>query len=391
MPLLAAKSLRAPVRTGNIHGPDTPRVRIQGASMEYAVGPRSATAIEYIASDKVAATLARLGRTEDVKFSPDNSRLVILGYARNRILLVDTRIRFQGADVSIDLVDCVELSSDTFTEPHGVSFLDSTRVVVANRKGLASIIELPPVGGYEADVMPANLACIITGNMLGRLRSPGSVTASCTGEGRYSLLFCNNYVHTVTRHTVDLRHGARVTSSRVLLRRGLNIPDGVATDKDDEWIAISNHSVHAVFMYRNAWSLHPYSQPAAILAGVDYPHGVCFSKDAQFLFVADAGAPFVHVYARPGGTWRNSSPLASFRVLDEDTFLRGRYNPQEGGPKGLDIDATGRLLATTCEHQGLAFFSATAMTALAEGANLRTDPGASTAAIPATSGASCAD
>lgn len=331
--------------------------------MENADDRRSATAIGYTTSDKVAGMLARLGRTEDVKFSPDNSRLVILGYRRNRILVIDTRICTSGSGVTIDLLNSVELESQTFSEPHGVCFLDSTHIVVANRKGLASIIELPPVDGYDSDVMQANLACTIAGNMFGRLRSPGSVTASCIGDRRYELLFCNNLVHYVTRHTVDLKHGARVSGSRMMLRRWLSIPDGVATDKHGEWIAISNHNAHAVYVYRNAWSLHPYSKPSAILAGMDYPHGVCFSSDARFLFVADAGAPFVHVYARQGDSWLNSaSPVASFRILDEDTFLRGRYNPQEGGPKGIDIDATGRLLAATSEHQGLAFFGLSEMT-----------------------------
>jgi hypothetical protein len=49
-------------------------------------------------------------------------------------------------------------------------------------------------------------------------------------------------------------------------------------------------------------------------------------------------------------------PVSSFRVLGEVTFRRGRYNPQEGGPKGIDIDCGMNVLATTCEAQPLAFF-----------------------------------
>jgi len=44
-------------------------------------------------------------------------------------------------------------------------------------------------------------------------------------------------------------------------------------------------------------------------------------------------------------------------VLDDDTFNRGRANPQEGGPKGLDLDRSGKVMAVTCEEQALAFFS----------------------------------
>jgi hypothetical protein len=43
------------------------------------------------------------------------------------------------------------------------------------------------------------------------------------------------------------------------------------------------------------------------------------------------------------------------RVMDEQAFHRGRCNPQEGGPKGLEIVAE-RVVAVTGEFQPLAFF-----------------------------------
>ena len=42
--------------------------------------------------------------------------------------------------------------------------------------------------------------------------------------------------------------------------------------------------------------------------------------------------------------------------MDDTVFGRGRNNPQEGGPKGIDIDPRGQVLAVTCEFQPLAFF-----------------------------------
>lgn len=42
--------------------------------------------------------------------------------------------------------------------------------------------------------------------------------------------------------------------------------------------------------------------------------------------------------------------------MDDETFQKGRYNPQEGGPKGLDLHRQSGVLVTTCEHQTLAFF-----------------------------------
>lgn len=44
------------------------------------------------------------------------------------------------------------------------------------------------------------------------------------------------------------------------------------------------------------------------------------------------------------------------RVLDDETFQRGRSGPGEGGPKGLATDGLSRVLAITYEHQVLAFF-----------------------------------
>jgi hypothetical protein len=47
--------------------------------------------------------------------------------------------------------------------------------------------------------------------------------------------------------------------------------------------------------------------------------------------------------------------------MDESLFLGGRHNPEEGGPKGLDIDAGSNVLAVTSEYQPLAFFHVSAL------------------------------
>ena len=72
---------------------------------------------------------------------------------------------------------------------------------------------------------------------------------------------------------------------------------------------------------------------------------------------ADAGTPFVRVYAIGSHGWYGAHhPLASVRVMDEKTFLKGHYNPQEGGPKGMDIDNSMNVMVITSAHQRLAFF-----------------------------------
>lgn len=63
------------------------------------------------------------------------------------------------------------------------------------------------------------------------------------------------------------------------------------------------------------------------------------------------------VYNRDGPDWRGTrDPSRLFPAMDRALFLKGQHNPQEGGPKGIDIDGQRKLLVSTCETQTLAFF-----------------------------------
>ncbi|MBA4743058.1 MAG: hypothetical protein H2060_10185 [Azoarcus sp.] len=42
-------------------------------------------------------------------------------------------------------------------------------------------------------------------------------------------------------------------------------------------------------------------------------------------------------------------------MFDDETYLRGRHNPKEGGPKGIALDPAGRVMAITCEECPLTF------------------------------------
>jgi DNA-binding beta-propeller fold protein YncE len=189
-----------------------------------------------------------------------------------------------------------------------------------------------------------------------RVWSPGSVAASPEGGGRVSLLVCNNYTHRVTRHVLDTRAGYRVKRDQVLLDGGLNVPDGVAISHDGQWVAISSHGTHEVQLFATR-GLGRKSLPAAILRGPSYPHGLRFTADDCHLLVADAGNPVIHVYERGAGWKGNREPVRSVSVLDDATFALGRHNPTEGGPKGIDLDRTGSVVAVTSELRPLAFFA----------------------------------
>jgi hypothetical protein len=171
------------------------------------------------------------------------------------------------------------------------------------------------------------------------------------------VLICNNDGHTVTRHLLDCDAGRAIRNSEILLHKYLNIPDGVSVSLDRRWIAVSNHNTHNVLLYENSPALNSDAEPDGILRGAYYPHGLRFSADGRHLFVADAGAPYLHIYAQDPDQWRGvRNPLATVRIMDEAVFKRGRHNPEEGGPKGLDIDACSNILVVTSECQPLAFF-----------------------------------
>ena len=53
-------------------------------------------------------------------------------------------------------------------------------------------------------------------------------------------------------------------------------------------------------------------------------------------------------------------------VMSPAMFARGRFNPQEGGPKGIDISKDTNVLVTTCESQTLAFFDVDEVVRVAE-------------------------
>lgn len=313
--------------------------------------------IDYVATDEVRAALASIGRTEDVKFSPDNKRLAVAGFARNILLIIDCQLVATASSRKVLLNDFVEINSATFSDPHGLSFIDNETLVVANRAGNVLILKIPP-GGSQQKMFSVEPLQTLTGNRYHPVESPGSVAVYPLDSDLFEVLVCNNYVNKVTRHLLDARQSLRVMSNETLLQKWLEIPDGIAVDRAQRWIAVSNHSKHCVMLYENTEELDHQAEPAGILRDVAYPHGLCFTTDGDFILVADAGAPFVHIYSTCGTiAWHGMhEPLTSLRVIDEEIYLAGRCSAEEGGPKGLDIDAEMSLLVTTCEKQPLAFF-----------------------------------
>ncbi len=312
--------------------------------------------IEFEAPDHVHAAIAQLGRSEDVRFSPSNKRLAIVGFAANAILVLDVELQGTLDSRRVCATGFVEIKSSVLARPHGVDFLDENTIAVANRGGKVPIFQIPERGSPLSNVELAPTR-LIGGGLFRRIDTPGSVCARQLDNGHFELLICNNLVHQVTRHTVDTKAGYKCGSHSTLLEKGLDLPDGIAVDTAGQWLAISNHDTHSVFLYDRTRTLGPSSEPDGTLTGANFPHGLRFSADDRYLLVADAGSRFVHAYDNNNNGWSGAlEPIASVPVMAIETYFSGRINEMEGGPKGVDIDNDMTLIVTTCETQPLAFF-----------------------------------
>jgi len=312
--------------------------------------------VQYTSQQSVTDAVGSLERTEDVRFSPSNRRLAVASFHRNRILVFDIDITSSLGATQVALTGGVELSSPALQWPHGLDFIDDNTLIVTSRKSDVALFKLPSGERIVRthDVLPI-ARWPANGTTL--LNAPGSVAVTHVQEDVCEVLICNNDGHTVTRHLLDCDAGRAIRNSEILLHKYLNIPDGVSVSPDRRWIAVSNHTTHNVLLYENSPALNSDAEPDGILRGVYYPHGLRFSADSRHLFVADAGAPYLHIYAQDPDQWRGvRNPLATVRIMDEAVFKRGRHNPEEGGPKGLDIDACSNILVVTSECQPLAFF-----------------------------------
>jgi hypothetical protein len=315
-------------------------------AQEIEASPRVAPQeIAFDAPARVRGTLDSLGRTEDLRFSPSGHLLAFACYSQDRVAVAEVRIERSGSEPEIAVTRLDVLSGREVREPHGVDFVDDETLVVGNRTGAISVLGLPDRGGSELTPLGAPRL----------LDSPGSVAVRTLGGRRYEVLACSNWANTITRHVLD--SGGALTSGEVVARRWLDLPDGLALSGDGRWLAVSNHDGHNVLLFAYP-DLHEHADPVAILRGVCYPHGLRFDANDDRLLVADAGAPFVHVFAPSENGWAGARyPEATIPVMDDATFARGHRSRMEGGPKGVDVHST-NVVAVTSEFQPLAFFDA---------------------------------
>lgn len=311
-----------------------------------------AAQIDCVAPDSVAATVARLGRSEDLAISPDGRRLVVIGINTDDILVVRPELIGPAGGRRVEIAHAETCTARGLKSPHGVTFVDDEHLIVVSREAGVSLVELPIDGRSrtlrsrilvdEFHPVPAAI--------------PGSVEVLTVTESLVEIYVCNNHSHTVDRYLVDRSDDWAVIDARCVLQSGLDTPDGVALSPDGRWIAISNHEHESVAMHRLRPGIGPEDSPDGVLEGIGYPHGLAFVDEGRGMVVADAGRPSVLRFDAADGDWSGRRPATcTTTVMTDETFALGRYNPREGGPKGLATWGAD-VVVLTSEWQPLAFF-----------------------------------
>lgn len=326
--------------------------------------------IEATGPAHVAVALAGLGRTEDLRFSPDGRRLAITCFHDGAVAVVDVAVHAAEGAVRVEHTAIVRLVADGLKAPHGVDWLDDQTVVVADRAGRVGLLEVPPSRPGEAVDLPVGLLPL--DGDFAHVYGPGSVAVVRRAEGEAEVLVCQNWGNRITRNLL-VRRGDRwaVAHSSSGLERLLDLPDGVASSHDGRWMAVSNHNRQVVVVYEGGTAPTDGAEdvdrpPVGVLRGTSYPHGLRFTRDGEHLLVADAGTPYVHVYRRGDDDWSIAAyPDAALAVVEQAEFDAGNSGPGEGGPKGIDLDPTERVVAVTCGEAPLRWFDLRAVQTVA--------------------------
>lgn len=326
--------------------------------------PADQAIIGFSAPERVMTAISGMDRTEEATFSPNGRLLAIALFELNRINLYSIDVLGEGPTRTIAISACVTLYSKVLLSPHGIAFIDDEHMTVANRDGGVSVFRIP-ADALQREQLHLRPVITLRSKFRAKVSSPGSIDCYDLGDGRFRVLVCNNYIHTITSHTGTFpqsipgssRRFKRIRNDGIFLEKGLTVPDGICVSPDRQWLAVSVHSSGNLHLYRLDQELDRNTPPAVILEGVVCPHGLQFSADGKVLYAADSASPYLHLFYRPGDTWASlPSPDKSIRILTEEQFLKGRYNVEEGGLKGIDVLHRDNILVVTCEHLPLAFY-----------------------------------
>jgi len=303
--------------------------------------------------DGIPPSSGALGRTEDIALTTDGRWLLAAGYAYDSIWAFEMLRTAEALHLGAPL----RLTSPKLAGPHGVVGVDrvaaGSLIVVANRAGTLSFHVLTDEGAMlDLDVAEPDV------DMPTPARSPSVLCVGPRRRGVVELYSCSNDIPVLRRTTLRIdNEGLRIEDDQAIELPLVAVPDGLAVSDDGRWLALSNHRYHRVCLYSLERPIGAGRTPDGIVSGIAYPHGLRFVPGRPILLAADAGAPYVHVVDGSGGWCGMHRVARSVRVMDDATFREYRYNPMEGGAKGLDITADGAMFLITSQAQPLAAFA----------------------------------
>src|SRR5690242_7578939 len=128
--------------------------------------------------------IRQIGRTEDIRFSPDNKRVATIGFRRGACLLLDIEFVRENNEQIIQITGFVEIRSEALRGPHGLDFIDNDTLVVANRRGSIAVFDLPRERGLNRTCLLEPARVIRKAGIWRRVRWPGSVCVVNSDAGK---------------------------------------------------------------------------------------------------------------------------------------------------------------------------------------------------------------
>lgn len=299
-------------------------------------------------------------RSEDVRFSPDGRRIIVIS-TNGRMLLFSVRIGARRMRAKL----LTMFTSADLRAPHGVDWVDDEHVVVANRSEGIAFFAIPRARRWKPQT-PISAISKVQPHWFGApgemrtLRSRKIITGA--GSARVfdgHVYIGSNKANTVTRHRI--LPGPTCEEGELVARQGIEIPDSAAVSPDGRWLAVADHDHSRVLMFALGEGEAAGDGEAAAVGQLEdpalkFPHGVVFDRSGTILLSTDAGGRDVHLFHAPGGDWRGGKSAGVSRVdgVAEAAFVRVQAETPdavrhlEGGPKGIDVSRDGRVVVTTC-------------------------------------------
>lgn len=317
--------------------------------------------LNFETTGKIRDIIQNIDRTEDIKFSPDGTKFIIVDFLESKLHLFSYQMNQKGSGRTVEITRYCLINSPQIKDPHGVSFLDNDKIVVSNRAGGVTIFKMPDLVDEvsEFELQPEK-SISEKGLFTANVTTPSSVHTVPLADDTYRIYVCNNLRHTISTHVITVKDDISIKNEGILIENSLRFPDGLSVSPDRQWVAISNHDYGQVVIFKNEPGLNKKTAPSVVMKGPVCPHGIRFSEDGGKLYVSDAATQYLFIYRSEDGKWdKAEDSVQTVKVVDDEAFYLGKTGFNEGGVKGIDLDESNGLFAMTHRMDVLCFYDLT--------------------------------